>query len=293
LFVVFNKVGKHFKDELWHHLNLKLAIKDLGIASWTLQMLIQRDPIAGKLKLSQGSFIAEVLRRFNMENCTSAPTPAVDTGAEAIISEADLPSSQIQVNEIKDLPFLELIGCLWWLAQNTRLDIFVALQRASKWTSKPSAKLWRWLVRILKYLSGTRDYGLVFTRDPKAIPLRAYVDASFADDSQCRSTAGWVFLIHGAVVAYDSSTIKRVVTSSTEAECNALTVVGKENSWQRQVYCELMGTVELPPTPVFGDNTASISMVSTGVTALLNRMVQGSGFNRTQGAYYLVGAHPG
>ena len=114
----------------------------------------------------------------------------------------------------------------------SRLDIFVALQRASKWVAKPSAKLWRWLVRILKYLSGTKHYGLVYTRDTVAPPLRAYVDASFADSADCKSTAGWVFQIHGAVTAYDSSTIKRVLTSSTEAECAALTVVGKENTWE-------------------------------------------------------------
>lgn len=53
-----------------------------------------------------------------------------------------------------------------------------------------------------------------------------------------------------------SSTIKRKVTSSTEAECSALT---KENSWQREVYRELRGLKEIAPT-VYGDNTACISL---------------------------------
>lgn len=117
----------------------------------------------GVLKISQENFVAEVLRRFNMENCSVAPTPAVDSGAEAAMVEEDLPVSQAQLDEIKDLPFLELIGCLWWLAQMSRLDIFVALQRASHWVSKPSVKLWRWLTRILKYLAGTKTIGLVFS----------------------------------------------------------------------------------------------------------------------------------
>ena len=155
---------------------------------------------------------------------------------------------------------------LWWLAQNTRLDIFVALQRSSKWVARPSPKLWRWLVRILKYLSGTKSIGMVYTRDKKALPLQVYVDASFADGPECKSTVGWVFQVHGAVTAYDSSTIKRVVTSSTEAECSALTIVGKENTWERRVYLELMGLPSMPPTPIYGDNTASISMMSSGVT---------------------------
>ena len=116
LFVVFNPAGKSIKEQLWKHLSSKLSIKSLGEASWTLQMLIQRDAVNGVLKLSQESFIEEVLRRFNMTNCNFAPTPAIDTGIEATMSESDLPSTPAECKEIEDLPFLELIGCLWWLA---------------------------------------------------------------------------------------------------------------------------------------------------------------------------------
>ena len=200
-----------------------------------------------------------------MTNCKAAPTPAVDTGPEATMTEEDVPTTSEGLKEIEGLPFLELIGCLWWLAQMTRLDIFVALQRASHWVARPSPKLWRWLTRILKYLAGTKHLGLVYERKPDAPPLMAYVDAAFADNTNCRSTAGWVFRIHGAVVAYDSIAIKRVVTSSTEAECCGLTIVGKENSWQRQMYQDLTGEI-IGPTPIKGDNTASISLISAGVT---------------------------
>ena len=75
-------------------------------------------------------------------------------------------------------------------------------------------------------------------------------------------------MINGAVTAYDSVSIKRVVTSSTEAECAALTIIGKENSWQREFYKTVMGMPDekLGPTPIQGDNTTSISMISSGVT---------------------------
>src|SRR5206468_11841190 len=121
-------------------------------------------------------------RRFDMVNCKPSPTPAADSGAESSMVEMDIPATPAQKAEIEHLPFLELIGCLWWLAQTTRLDIFVALQRASQWVAKPSPKLWRWLTRILKYLVGTKSYGLVYSRDASTPPLKAYVDASFADD---------------------------------------------------------------------------------------------------------------
>ena len=86
------------------------------------------------------------------------------------------------------------------------------------------------------------------------------MDAAFADTAECISTAGWLYLFHGALIAYDSTTIKRVVTSSTEAECCALVMVAKENVWQRRITHELTGK-PMVPTPVFGDNSASITML--------------------------------
>lgn len=208
----------------------------------------------------------EVLRRFNMSECKPVPTPAVDACDESVMREQDCPSTPEEQKEVADLPYLELIGCLWWLAQMTRPDIFVALQQASKWVARPSAKLWRWLIRILKYLAGTAKLGIVYKRQRNVSPLQAFFDAAFADNSDYKSTAGWLTYSHGALIAYDSTTIKRVVSSSTEAECNAMAIVAKENTWHRRLYTELHSIEQLPPTPVFGDNSASIMMLDTGVT---------------------------
>jgi len=266
LFVLFNRAGTELKDQLWSLLNQHLTIKDLGQATWTLQMGIKRDTTAGVLTLSQEAFTREVLRRFDMSNCKPQPTPAVDTGKEAEMDDTDLPVTDADKKQCEAMPVMELVGCLWWLAQMTRPDIFIALQQASKWTTKPSAKLWRWLVRILKYLAGTAHIGLTFRRDATGPPLLAYYDASFADEHQRKSTAGWVIYFHGSLIGYDAVTIKRGVFSSTEAECNAMTKLGKENVWQRRLYKQLMGVDELPPTEVYGDNAASILLLDSGVT---------------------------
>ena len=193
LFVLFNTKGERLKDEVWQYLNEVLTIKSMGDAVWTLQMSINRDPNAGVLKISQASFTREVIRRFNIS------TPASEIGDEAAMSENDLPSTPEEKEDIDQLPFLELIGCLWWLAQMTRPDIFVALQQASKWVARPSAKLWRWLTRIVRYLAGTITLGLVYRRDDDAPPLKAFVDAAYADTDQCKSTAGWVYLFRGSI----------------------------------------------------------------------------------------------
>jgi len=72
--------------------------------------------------------------------------------------------------------------------------------------------------------------------------------------------------MHGSLIGYETATIKRVVLSSTEAECNAMMLLGKENIWQRRLYKELMGIQELQPTQVKGDNAASLLLLDSGVT---------------------------
>ena len=201
-----------------------------------------------------------------MSDCKTCPTPAVDYGDEAVMRDQDLPTSIADKKAVENLPFMELVGCLWWLAQMTRPDILVALQQASKWTTKPSMKLWRWLMRILKYLAGTTKIGLTFNKSIQGPALQAFFDAAFANEHECRSTAGWIMYMHGSLIGYETTTIKRVVLSSTEAECNAMMLLGKENIWQRRLYKELMGIQELQPTQVKGDNAASLLLLDSGVT---------------------------
>ena len=75
--------------------------------------------------------------------------------------------------------------------------------------------------------------------------------------TQMDANPGWVYMSQGAMIAYDSVTIKRNVTSSTEAECNALTIIGKENTWQRRIHLELFGLADVAPTPISCDKEKS------------------------------------
>jgi len=183
------------------------------------------------------------------------------------MQEEDCPTTTEEKKAIEGLPFLELIGCLWWLAQMTRPDIFVALQQASKWAAKkkPSAKLWRWLKdpEVFGWHPAAR---IVFKRGHSGPRMQAYFDAAFADTADYKSTAGWIAFVDGAPIAYDSTTIKRVVSSSTEAECNAMAIVAKENTYNRRLFSEIFNAETMPPTSVYGDNSASIMMPDAGVT---------------------------
>jgi hypothetical protein len=58
-------------------LSSHLDMKDLGEASYVLEIEIHRDRRKGVLGFSQKSYIEKVLKKFNMHNCNPTPAPIV------------------------------------------------------------------------------------------------------------------------------------------------------------------------------------------------------------------------
>lgn len=72
--------------------------------------------------------------------------------------------------------------------------------------------------RILKYLKGTIDYGIIFEANQKRISL-CYSDSDYASDPETRrSTSGNVFMLGTSAISWASQRRKCVALSSTEEE---------------------------------------------------------------------------
>ena len=63
-----------------------------------------------------------------------------------------------------------------YLMSCTRLDIAYSISKLSNYTSNPRAKHWQGIIKVLKYLQFTRDYGLHYTRYPTV--LEGYGDTN-------------------------------------------------------------------------------------------------------------------
>ena len=63
-----------------------------------------------------------------------------------------------------------------YLMSCTRPDIAYAINKLSRYTSNLGAMHWQGIMRVLKYLRFTRDYGLHYTRYP--VVLEGYSDAN-------------------------------------------------------------------------------------------------------------------
>jgi hypothetical protein len=117
------------------------------------------------------------------------------------------------------------------------------------------------LKRLLLYVRGTVDFGLVLHQSPSA-ELVAYTDADWTGCPDTRrSTSGYVVFLGGNLISWSSKRQPVVSRSSAEAEYLAVANGVAEVSWLQQLLAELHSPLA-KSTLVYCDNI-SIVYLST------------------------------
>ena len=130
------------------------------------------------------------------------------------------------------------IGCLTYLMNATRPDIAAALNVLSQFVSCPSHQLWSGVKKIVRYLSGNRDHGLVFIRGNTKIEAFSDSDYSGCSDTYC-SRFGFCVRICEAVFSWRSQKQKSASRSTSEAEYNALGATFHQILWIEKLLAQL------------------------------------------------------
>ena len=110
------------------------------------------------------------------------------------------------------------------------------------------------LNRLLRYVRGTVDLGLVLHRSSSA-ELVVYTDADCPDTR--RSTSGYAVFLGGNLVSCSSKRQPVVSRSSAEAEYRAVANGVAEASWLRQLLAELHSPLA-KSTLVYCDNVSAV-----------------------------------
>ena len=127
------------------------------------------------------------------------------------------------------------VGSLLYLSTRTRPDIAYAVGNVAIFSAKPTNHHWTAVKRILRYLNGTLNLGLLYSCD-KEKELTGYSDADWAGDINDRkSTSGYIFQIGGAAVSWRSKKQTCVALSTAESEYMALARAFQEAIWMRQL----------------------------------------------------------
>ena len=113
--------------------------------------------------------------------------------------------------------------------------------------------------RVLRYLKGTKDYGLFYKKGDLRGELIGYSDSDFARDcNDQNSTLGHIFFFGGMAVSWSSQMQSIVALSSCEAEYIAATSAICQAVWMSQLLGELMRN-EVTKAKLLVDNQSTIT----------------------------------
>lgn len=256
LLIISNNVKE--KNHIKAQLNKNFKMTDNGAAKFFLGMHISRDRQAGTIKISQQKYLREVLERFGMSDCNPVTTPA-DVNVK--LSGEMAPDDEMEKEQMRAVPYQEAVGSLLFAAQVSRPDIQFAVNLVSRFNQKYGRPHWNAVKRIMRYLQGTLDKGITYSSgESKA--LHGYCDADWASDSSDRrSVTGYVFLLQGGAITWNSKKQPTVALSTTEAEYMAMSTATQEAIWLRNFYNELFGPRnKITQITIYGDNKSAIQL---------------------------------
>ncbi|XP_073153875.1 secreted RxLR effector protein 161-like [Henckelia pumila] len=159
--------------------------------------------------------------------------------------------------------YRSLVGSLMYLT-NTRPDIVHSVNVISRFMSDPSQIHFSAAKRILRFLQGTKNHGIKYTREDDN-SLIGYTDSDWAGSIDDRkSTSGYVLCIGTKPIFWSSKKQKTVALSSVEAEYIAATDAACEAIWLRRILKNLEQESK-SPTKIFCDNMSAIAMTKNPV----------------------------
>jgi hypothetical protein len=152
---------------------------DAGAMKKYLGVLFERRD-DGAFVLSQRQYLLNVLQRYGIEDCKPCATPCVP---KKTFNEASTDMSYTT------FPFREAIGSLLYLSIHMRPDTCPTVGILSRAMASPNSQDVVSVKRLLRYFSGTHDYGLVLGETGEST-LIAYLDAEWGGDVDRKSTSG-------------------------------------------------------------------------------------------------------
>ncbi|KAL0328125.1 UNVERIFIED_CONTAM: Retrovirus-related Pol polyprotein from transposon TNT 1-94 [Sesamum calycinum] len=213
--------------------------------------------MSGGLTLSQSHYVEKILRKFKAYDSPPANT-LVDLDLHLVKNKGE-PECQIEYSRI--------IGSLMYTMNCTRSDIAYTVNKLSRFTSNHSKDHWKGLIRVLRYLKYTSNYGLHYTRYPTV--LEGYSDANRISDSKdTKSTSGYIFTIGGGAVSWKSSKQTCIARSIMESEFIALDKVGEEAEWLRNFLKDIPCWKK--PVPEIMVNCDSQSAIGSAQSSMYN-----------------------
>nr|GEY57559.1 uncharacterized mitochondrial protein AtMg00810-like [Tanacetum cinerariifolium] len=179
--------------------------------------------------------------------------------------EPKLNLSKDEEGELVDpTEYRSIVGALRYLT-HTRPDLSFTVGVVSRFMERPTVKHLQAVKGILRYIKGTLNYGLRYTRGESKVTLTGFSDSDFGKDmNDGKSTGGTTFYMNGNLVTWASQKQRSVALSLCEAEFMAATMAACQGIWLCRLLTEITGQ-KVPPVTLFVDNRSALDLMKNPV----------------------------
>ncbi|RVW94084.1 Retrovirus-related Pol polyprotein from transposon RE1 [Vitis vinifera] len=213
----------------------RFSLKDLGPLSYFLGVEVVSHRHG--LLFSQRRYIKDLLTRTNMQTTKPVHTPLPTSSSSIKLSYGSPLSNPMEYRTI--------VGSLQYLSL-TRPNISFVVNKMSQFMHQPTDEHWTLVKRILRYLSGTVNDGLLLHRaSPLSLhafsdSIHAFSDVDWASNKDDYSSTGaYLVYLGNNLISWISKKQKIVARSSTEAEYLSVVATAVELCWVCSLLSEL------------------------------------------------------
>ena len=208
----------------------------------------------GEMLLSQTRYLKDLLKKAGMDEAKPMPTPM--TSGLRLSTHGDSAFTNPTL-------YRSVVGGLQY-ATITRPDISYAVNKVAQFMHSPLEVHWKAVKRILRYISGSLQFGLKFHSN-KELRLLAYCDSDWGSDIDDRkSTSGYCVYLGPNLVSWASKKQHAVSRSSTEAEFRSMAAVVAELTWIQSLLMEMHVPCKLPPT-IYCDSQSAVLLAQNPI----------------------------
>ncbi|XP_075633883.1 secreted RxLR effector protein 161-like [Castanea sativa] len=176
-----------------------------------------------------------------------------------------------------------MIGCLLYLtASHSNISFSVGVR--AKFQANPKISHLTVVKRIIKYVNGTSDFGLFFSKESN-VSLVRYSDADWIGNADDKKTpTRWCFYVGTNLVAWMSKKQSSVFLSTVEAKCIATGSFRSQLLWMKKslgdygisqdtiiVYCDNSSAIVISKNPVQHSRTKHIEIKYHFIRDLVER----------------------
>jgi hypothetical protein len=230
-------------------------MSDLGLLTYYLGIEVKQNDEG--ITPSRGSYVQKILEKAGMEECNPCEVP-MQTKLK-LSKESDSP--RVDATEYRSL-----VGSLRYLV-NTLSDLAFSVGYVSRFMEEPHEEHLAAVKHILRYVAGTSDWGLRYTRKKGDKPvLLGSSDSDLAGDDvdSRKSTSRVIFFLGDSPISWQSAKQKVVALSSCEAEYIAAATAACQAVWLAWLLAEILNSV-VSRTVLRVDNKSTISLVKNPV----------------------------